>query len=176
MKLMRILILAGSMAATTLAAAAAPAPVAAPAATPGAAQVKAVQDLLASMQAEKMMRTTAGTSRYSSEQQKQAVFDKLAQVPPAEIHRRLAVPVARFVSTETAIEMTRFYGSSYGKRVLYQTYNSKPTFQAQEVTPTKAEQADLKRPAYLKAAKALKAAEPAIQHESFVLLTQIMRK
>ena len=40
------------------------------AAAPDAAQVKAVQDMLVSLQAEKMMRQTAGASRYSNEEER----------------------------------------------------------------------------------------------------------
>ncbi len=147
------------------------------AAAPDAVQVKAAQDLMASMQAEKMMRTTASNSRYANEAQRKAVFDKLDKVAPAQIYQRLAAPVARLVSTETATEMTRFYNSSYGQKVLKQKYNGGPgMLGAQLPTPTAAEKKELKRPQYVKASKELAAAEPAIEHESFVLLSAIMKK
>jgi hypothetical protein len=146
---------------------------AAPAAAPDAANVKAVHDLLAAMQAEKMMRMTAGMARYPDPAQRQATADKVDKVAPEVIYTRLAVPVARLVSTETARQMTRFYTSSYGKRVLHQTYNSGPSLYQQAPTPSAAEKADLKRPEYLKADKAFKEVEQAIHHETFVLVTAI---
>jgi hypothetical protein len=128
------------------------------------------------MQAEKMMRTTAGASRYANDAQRKAVMDKLNAVPPAQIYQRLAAPVARFVSTETATEMTRFYSSSYGKRLLHQTYNSGPSmYGQQDPVPTAAEKAELKRPATIKARQALAAADAAIKHEAFVLLGAISK-
>lgn len=148
---------------------------AAPVAAPDASQVKAAHDLLASMQAEKMMRTTAGTSKYASPQQRQAVFDKLDKVPAEVLYQRLSVPVARLVSLETAQEMTRFYQSSYGQRVLKQAYYSGPSLYDQLPVPNAKEKAELRRPAYLKADKAFKEAEPAIHHETFVLLSAISR-
>ncbi|MES2128146.1 MAG: hypothetical protein V4463_12820 [Pseudomonadota bacterium] len=146
------------------------------AATPDPVQVKAVHDLLVAMQAEKMVRTTAGMARYPDPKQREAVMAKLAKLTPEEIYTRLAVPVARVVSTETAQEMTRFYTSSYGKRVLAQTYNSGPSLYAQEIVASKAEKADLKKPAYLKADRAFKEAEPAIHHETFLLVSEVAKK
>jgi malate synthase len=172
MKSMKMLALAGLMAAANLASAAA-----GPAAPsmPDAAQVQAAHDLLAAMQAEKMMRTTAGMSRYPTPQQRQAVFDKLDKVPAEQIYQRLSIPVARLLSTETAKEMTHFYLSSYGQRVLKQTYNSGPSLFDSAPVPTAKEKAELKRPAYVKADQAFKEAQPAIHHETFVLLTAISR-
>ena len=157
---------------------AAPATPAAPVAgAPSAAQVQAVQGLMAAMQAEKMMRSTAGASRYANEAQRLAVMDKLGKVPPAEIYQRLATPVARFVSTDTALEMSKFYASSYGQKVLQQTYNSGPRMYAQEApTPVGPEKAQLKAPALVKARQEFAAAEPAIKHEAFVLLSAIIKK
>ena len=176
MKSITVLALAGLMAVSPWSHAATPAP-AAPAAAPDAVQIKAVQDLLAAMQAEKMLRMKAGMSSYASAKQRQEVMDKLEKVAPEEVYRRLAAPVARFVTTATATEMTRFYGSSYGKRVLHQTYNSGPSFYADAAPkPSAAEKTELKRPAYVAADKALKAADAAIQHEAFVLLQEISRK
>lgn len=83
--------------------------------------------------------------------------------------------MARLVSTETATEMTRYYQSSYGQRVLKQTYNSGPSLYDTAPVPTAKEKAELKRAAFVKADKAFKEAEPAIRHEAFVLLTAISR-
>ena len=164
---------AGALAAPTAAPAAAPT---AAAASP-AAHVQAVQDLMAAMQTEKMIRSTASNSRYASEAQRKSVFDKLAKVPPAVIHQRLAAPVAKVVSAETAAEMTRFYNSPYGQKVLHQKYNSGPSMMmGQEAKLTPAEKKELKRPEYVKASKALAEAEPAIEHETFVLLQAIIKQ
>jgi hypothetical protein len=80
------------------------------------------------------------------------------------------------VKTETAVEMTRFYQSSYGKKVLHNTYNSGPGMYAKDPVPTKAEAAELKRPEYVKASQAFAAAEPAIHKETFTLVTEIAKK
>ena len=143
---------------------------------PDAVQVKAVQDMLAAMQAEKMMRATASASRYSSEAQRKSVMDKLARIAPAQIYQRLAAPVAKIVATDTAVELTRLYSSSYGQKLLQQKYNSGPSmFPAQEPQATPAEKKELKRAETIKARKALVAAEPAIEHEAFVLLAAIIK-
>lgn len=172
MKTMAALMVAAGLMAGTQMAVAATAP-AASAAAPDAAQVKATHDLLAAMQAEKMMRMTAGGSHYADDKQRQIVMDKLNKTPPEEIYRRLAVPLARIISLETATEMTKFYLSDYGQRVLRMTYNSGAQLYPTMPTPTPAEKEELKRPAYLKADLALKEAEPAIHHEEFVLVTEI---
>ncbi len=147
-----------------------------PAAAPDAAQIKATQDMLEAMQAEKLMRMTAGMTRYADEKQRKSVTDKLEKVPAKEIYQRLAAPVARLVSKETALEMTRFYGTSYGKKVLHQTYNSGPSLYPSDPVPTAAEKAELKRPDYVKADREFKAAEAGIRHEAFVLLNAIANK
>ena len=149
------------------------------AATPVAAvitvgHVQAVTDLLAAMQMEKMMRTIAGSSHYASEQQRTATYAKLDKVPPAKIYARLAYPLSRTISEETAREMTRFYSSSYGKKILYQTYNHKgglgePAMPAASATERK----DMRRPAFIKANRNLAEADGAIRHEGFVLLQSI---
>ena len=145
-------------------------------AAPDAAHVQAVQTMLAAMQAEKMMRTTAGNSRYASEAQRAAVMDKLGKVPPAQIYQRLATPIARVLSADTAREMGKFYASSYGQKVLQQTYNSGPSMYApQAPTPVGPEKAQLKQPALVKARQDFAAAEPAIRHEAFVLLGAISK-
>jgi hypothetical protein len=64
---------AGALAAPTAAPAAAPAVAASP-----AGHVQAVQALMAAMQTETMMRSTASNSRYASDAQRKSVFDKLA--------------------------------------------------------------------------------------------------
>lgn len=160
--------------APAFAATAAPtAPVAAKA--PDAAHVKAAQDLMAAMQAEKLMRTVASRSRYSSEKQRKSVFEKIDKTPPAVIYQRLAAPVARLVSADTAIEMTRFYGTPYGQKVIHQKYNSGPQIimagvQAKESPDEKKER---KRAAYVNASKELAGAQSAIESEVFKLLQAI---
>ena len=141
---------------------------------PDAAQIKAAHDLMASMQAEKMMRMTAGMSKYASPEQRKQVMDKVINLQPEFVYTRLATPVAKLLSTETALEMTKFYQSSYGQRVLHDTYNSSAQMYATVPKPTPAEQADLKKPAYLKADQEFKANEQAIHHETFVLLKEII--
>jgi carbohydrate-selective porin OprB len=142
---------------------------------PDAAHVKAVQDLMAAMQAEKLMRSVASRSRYGSEAQRKSVFEKIDKTPPAVIYQRLAAPVARLVSAETATEMTRFYGTPYGQKVIHQKYNSGPQLmmsgmQAQ-VSPE--EKKERKRAAYVKASKELADAQSAIDSEVFKLLQAI---
>lgn len=175
MTLTKVLGFAVLLASSPLAAAAAPvAPVATGA--PAAAHVKPVYDMLAAMQAEKLMRSIAGASRFASEEQRKGVFAKLDKVPPAQIYQRLAAPVARLVSAETALEMTRFYLSTYGQKVLKQTYNSGPSYGNNEPVPTAAERKELKRPEYRKAHKAFLEAETGIRHEGFVLLQAISKR
>lgn len=177
MKLMTSLALAALLASNSLATPAAPAAAAAQAAgAPAASHVKPVQDMLAAMQAEKLMRSIAGASRYSNEQQRKAVFAKLEKVPPAEVHQRLAAPVARLVSQETALEMTKFYTSSYGQKLLKSTYNSGPSFGDNTPVPTPAERKLLKRPEYIKANKAFTEADTGIRHEAFLLLQAISKR
>ena len=153
--------------------ASAAAPAAAPATTPDAARVKAAHDLLVSMQAEKLLRMTAGMSKFPSPAQRELTMAKVDKVTPQVVYTRLSQPVARLVSTETALEMTRYYQSSYGQRLLKETYNGGPRMYAADPTPTPAEKAEQKKPAFVKANKEFKAAEPAIRHEVFVLLTEI---
>src|SRR5476649_1567196 len=161
---MKTLALAGLMMAAQLVSAAPPS------AAPDASQIKAAHDLLAAMQAEKMMSMTAGESHYSDDKQRQEVMAKLGKVPAEEIYRRLSVPLA---STETAAEMTRFYLSPYGQRVLKQNYNSAAQLYPTMPTPSPAEKVELKKPAYLKADQELKAAEPGLHHAEFQLVTAI---
>jgi hypothetical protein len=188
MKLMQTLGLAGLLVFSTLSSQStfAGAPARAPAAaviTVG--HVQAVTDLLAAMQMEKMMRTITGSSRYASEAQRTATYAKLEKVPPAQIYARLAYPLARTISAETASEMARFYASSYGKKVVDQMYNSKVSYGEQAgpggpggptgPAPNAAERQDMQRPAFIKASKALADANGVIRHEGFVLLQSIAK-
>lgn len=148
---------------------------AAPAAgAPDAATVKAAQELLAAMQAEKLVRYVAGTSRFPSEQARTAAMAKVDKLTAADVYQRLSVPVAKLVSAETATEMARFYQSSYGQKVLKQQYNSGPSLGDSTPQPTKEEKVELKKPAYVKASKELEAAQPAIRHEVFVLIKSVL--
>ncbi|MDQ2990258.1 MAG: hypothetical protein M3R60_14260 [Pseudomonadota bacterium] len=175
MKLLKTLGLAVLVAASTLSFAAAPPP--APAAfvvTNG--HVRAVTDLLAAMQAEKMMRSITGASRYASEAQRAAAYAKLEKVPPAQIYARLAYPLARTISAETATEMARFYATDYGKKMVYRMYNSRPSFgEPNGPVASAAERKDMQRPAFIKASKELAAADGVIRHEGFVLLQSIAK-
>ena len=142
--------------------------------------VKAVTALLEAMQAEKMMRTTASLSKYANEAQRVAVFAKLEKTPKAQIYARLAYPLAKFISAETATEMTRFYNTPYGKQVVYQMYNSSGGMQGMGLGEAKAasvaEKKEMQRPEYVKAKQELASADSAIQHEAFVLLQAISKK
>jgi len=151
---------------------------AAPAAVSGPAHVKAVQDLLGAMQAENVLRGVAARSRYASETQRKAVFAKLDKTPPAEVHRRLAAPLARVISADTALEMTRFYQTPYGKKVIHSKYNSGPQLMmggATAALPAE-EKKERKRAAYVVASKALADAQPAIEHEAFKLVQLINKE
>lgn len=153
------------------AAAAAPAPAAA--VTP--AHVQAVQDLLASMQIEKVLNGVAARSRYSTEAQRQAVYAKLDKTPPAEVYRRMAPALAPAISMATATEMTRFYQTPYGKQVINKRYNSGAEIQMPGMrarVPAEEVQAR-KRPEYVEASRELAAAEPLIDREAFKLLQLI---
>lgn len=141
---------------------------------PNAAQVKAAHDLLVAMQAEKMLRMKAGMSRYASPQDRDRVMNKVMATPSETVYNKMALPVARLLSPETVVEMTRFYQSSYGKKVLDNTYNSGAQLYPTAPKATKAEQAELKRPAYLKADQEFQANERAIQRETFLLLKEIV--
>ncbi len=174
MKLVSVLCAGVLLATSQLALAAAPA--AAPVAVPAASHVKTVQDMLAAMQAEKMMRSIAGASRYSSDEQRKAVFAKLDKVPAAEVYQRLAAPVARLVNIQTATEMTKYYASPYGQRVLKSMYNSGPSFGDTTPTPTAAERKALKKPELVQAQKAFAQAQEGIRHEAFLLLQAISKR
>lgn len=140
--------------------------------------INAVQDLLGAMQVEKLMRGVAARSRYQSEAQRQAVFAKLEKTPPAEIHRRLAAPMAQLISADTALEMTRFYRTPYGKQVIHKKYNSSSEIMMpgmQPVVPPE-EKKERKRAAYVKASKELADAGPAIEREAFKLLQLINKE
>jgi hypothetical protein len=157
---------------------AAPTAPAVPAAAPAPAHVKAVQDLLGAMQVEKVLRGVAARSRYQSEAQRQAVFAKLDKTPPAEVYQRMAPPLAQVISSDTAIEMTRFYSTPYGKQVIHKKYNSgseimMPGMKAAVPTQEKKER---KRAAYVLASKELSDAEPAFEREAFKLLQMINKE
>jgi hypothetical protein len=142
---------------------------------PTAAHVKAVQDLLSVMQVENVMRRVAYRSRFPTEAQRKAAFAKLDKTPPAEIHRRLALPMAMVISADTALEMTRFYTTPYGKQVIYRKYNSGPQIVmpgAQAAVP-KEEKKERKRAAYVLASKELADAEATLEHEAFKLLQKL---
>jgi len=157
------------VAAPVFSATAAPAPNAV-AASP--AHVQAVQDLLGVMHVEYELRAVAARTRFPSEAQRKAVNAKLDKMPPAEVHRRLAPTLAGKISVDTALEMTRFYNTPYGKKLIQQKYNSGPQIMmpgmSSAVPPE--EKKERKRAAYIQASKELAAAEPAIQHEAFKLL------
>ena len=142
------------------------------------AHLKAVQDLLGAMQIEKVINGVAARSRYASEAQKQAVLAKLANVPPAEIYQRMAPALTRAISAETAIEMSRFYATPYGKQVIHKKYNSGAQLIMPGMTAAVApeEKKERKRAAYVQASKELAEAEPVIEHEAFKLLQQINKE
>jgi hypothetical protein len=163
-----------ALAATATAPSAAPAVAADSPVTP--AHLKAAHDLLAAMQAEKMMRTTASASRYPDMATRDAVMAKLGTVPPETIYQRLSAPLAKLVSYEDALELSKFYASPYGLRLLHDTYNSKPSLGGSVTQASKAERAELARPALVKARKALDDAREPLRHEMFVLLQALNRK
>lgn len=146
-----------------------------PAAAQSPAHIKAVQELLAAMQVEKTLRGVAARSRYPSEAQRKDVFAKLDRTPPAEVHRRLAAPMAKLISADTAAEMTRFYNTPYGKQVIQNKYNSGPQLVMPGMQPAvpPEERKERKRAAYVKASKELADAQPALEREAFKLLQQI---
>lgn len=166
-----------SLLAVTPAFAAAPAPASqATAMTP--VHIKAVHDLLGAMQAEKVVRGVAARSRYQSEAQRKAVFAKLDKTPPAVVYQRMAAPLASVISADTAIEMTRFYGTPYGKKVIHQKYNSGSQIIMPGMKPLvpPEEKKERKRAAYVQASKQLAEAEPAIEREAFKLLQMINKE
>lgn len=146
-----------------------------PASAISPAHVKAVQDLLGVMEVEKVLRGVAARSRYPSAAQRQDVVAKLDRLPPAEVYRRLAPPMARFISVDTATEMTRFYQTPYGKKVIHGRYNSGPQIVMPGAKPvvTPEEKKERKRAAYVLASKELADAEPMLQREAFKLLQLI---
>lgn len=136
------------------------------------AHVKAVQDLLGAMQYEKALRGVAARTRYPSEAQRKAMFAKLDKMPSTEVYRRLAPPLARVISADTATEMTRFYNTPYGQKVIYKKYNGAAGLVMPGAKPAIApeEKKERKRAAYVLASKELEEAEPRFQHEAFKLL------
>ncbi len=142
------------------------------------AHVKAVQDLLGAMQIEKVLRGVAARTRYPSEAQRQAMFAKLDKMPPAEVYQRMAPPLADRISADTAAEMTRFYNTPYGRQLIHKKYNNSGgiIFPGAVAGVPPEEKKERKRAAYAQASKELAAAEPAIDHEAFVLLQAINRE
>jgi len=141
-----------------------------------AAHLQAVQDMMKAMQAEKMMRTITGQSGFPVEAQRKATFAKLDKMPAAEIHQRLARASRQYVSMPTAIEMTRFYSSAYGKQVLHQTYNGGARLMAPPApAQSSSERKQFSQPAFLKAKKEFDKAEPMIRHEGFRLMQAISK-
>lgn len=177
MNLMKTLSLAVLLAASSLAGAQAPAPKAAAVVVTNG-QVKAVSELLQAMKAEKLMRTVAARSRYANAEQQKAVFAKLDMTPPAQIYARLAYPLAKVISVETANQMTRFYNTTEGQQVVHAMYNSSGGMLMEGMQPglSKAERKAMKDPAFVKAKKELEAADPDIQSEAFKLLQVISKK
>jgi hypothetical protein len=167
-----------ALAAPAFAASAAPGASTAKAAAASTEHVKAVEDLLGAMEAEKVLRGVAGRSRYASQAQRDAVFAKLDKVAPAEVYRRMAPALAKDISVDTATEMTRFYKTPYGKKVVYDKYNNRAQIMfpgAREVVAPE-EKKERKRAAYVQASQQLAAAQPAIEHEAFVLLQAINKE
>jgi hypothetical protein len=161
-------------AAPAFAATAAPA---AQAAVSDSAHVKAVQDLLGAMQIQNVLRGVAARSRYSNDAQRQAVMAKIDKVPPAEVYQRLAPSLAKVISIDTAIEMTRFYNTPYGKQVIHRKYNSGGImFPGATAAVPPEEKKERKRAAYVQASKQLADAEPVIEHEAFNLLQAINKE
>lgn len=151
---------------------------AAQAAVSGPAHVKAVQDLMGAMKAENVLRGVAARSRYANDAQRQAVFAKLDKLAPAEVHRRLAPALTRVISADTALEMTRFYQTPYGKKVIHSKYNSGPqlTMPGMTMAVPAEEKKERKRAAYVLASKELADAQPAIEHEAFKLVQMLNRE
>jgi len=151
---------------------------AAQSAVPAPAHVKAVQDLLGVMHTEYVVRGVAGRSRYASDDQRKAIFAKLDKTPPAEIYQRMAPALARVISLDTALEMTRFYSTPYGKQVIHNRYNSGPQVMFPGARPAVApeEKKERKRAAYVLASKELADAEPALQSEAFKLVQLINKE
>ena len=149
-----------------------------PGAVPAAAHVKAVQDLLGVMHTEYVLRGVAGRTRFPSEAQRKAVFARLDKMPPAQVYQRMAPPLARVISLDTALEMTRFYNTPYGKQVIHNKFNSGPQVMLpgarSGVAPE--EKKERKRTAYVVASKELADAEPAVQSEAFKLLQAISKE
>jgi hypothetical protein len=157
---------------------AAPALSATQTAVPASAHVKAVQDLLGVMHTEYVLRGVASRTRFPSEAQRKAVYARLDKMPPAEVSQRMAPALARVISLDTAVEMTRFYNTPYGKQVIHNKFNSGPGLMmpgARAAVPPE-EKKERKRAAYVVASKELADAEPAVQSEAFKLLQAISKE
>jgi hypothetical protein len=106
------------------------------------------------------------------------VVAKVDKVPPAEVYQRLAPPLAKAISVDTATEMTRFYNTPYGKQLIHDKYNSRGGLVMPGMTAAvpAEEKKERKRAAYVQASRELAAAEPVIEHEAFNLLQAINKE
>jgi hypothetical protein len=170
MKLLQALFMAAALLASSFT-------MAAPAEANPAAHQKAVHDLMRAMQAEKMMRTITGQSGFRTDAQRQATFAKLKKMPAEDIYASLARASRSHISSASAIEMTRYYTSSHGKKELHKSYNSGPSLAVGGPAPihTASERKEFSTPAYLKARKEFDQAEPMIRHEGFRLMQAIAK-
>jgi hypothetical protein len=147
---------------------------AAPTATVDAAHLKSVTQLMAAMQAEKKLRNTVWTSRFRSEEVRKSTAEKFEKLPPARVYQELASRSLPLIGKETADAMTRFYESSYGKKVVYSMYNNSATLNPSgSPRPTAADQKLLRDPAIQKANQAMIEAEPALSKVRLNLLMDI---
>jgi hypothetical protein len=148
---------------------------AAPAAASNEEHVKAVQDLLGAIHADDMLRGVAARSHYPTPAQRQAVLAKIDKLPPGEIYQRMAPALVPVISTGTAVEMTRFYNTPYGKKVIHDKYNSGPQILFPGATAAVApeEKKERRRAEYVKASKELADAQAALEHEAFKLVQAI---
>lgn len=139
-----------------------------------AAHLKVVEQMMAAMQAEKKMRNTVWTSRFRTEEVKKTTAEKFEQVPVPRLYRELATRSLPHISKETAIEMTRFYESNYGKKVVHAMYNNSAALNPTGgPRPSAADQKIISSPAFQKANDALLAAEPELRKIRLALLMDI---
>ena len=111
-------------------------------------------------------------SRSVAAQQRDDAATRQPSAEPAMVADQAAKPIG------TALNE---WGKKDGDRLAFEdseayikeTYNVAPRMYAADPTPTPAEKAEMKKPAFVKANQEFKAAEPAIRHEVFVLLTEI---
>jgi hypothetical protein len=90
----------------------------------------------------------------------------------------MAAPLTQVISADTATEMTRFYQTPYGKKVIHNKYNSSSQIMMPGMKPVvpPEEKKERKRAAYVQASKALADAEPAIEREAFKVLQLINKQ